>query len=197
MAEDPHAILKQRLREALRGRRRSLAAENPAAAEAAAALAPLGRLPPFQVVAGYHPIGSELDPRPLMARLSEAGATLALPVASDRSRPLVFRAMTGALTPDAFAIPAPPPDAPEVFPDLVIAPLLAFDARGGRLGQGAGHYDRTLAALRRRKSVFVLGLAYADQEVGRVPVEPHDQRLDAILTEMGYREALSDHLKDI
>jgi len=85
-------------------------------------------------------------------------------------------------------IPAPPQEAEAVLPDLVIAPLLAFDRAGGRLGQGAGHYDRAIANLRRCKSVFVLGLAYAGQELPQIPMEPHDQRLDAILTETGYIE---------
>jgi 5-formyltetrahydrofolate cyclo-ligase len=71
---------------------------------------------------------------------------------------------------------------------VVFAPLLAFDRRGGRLGQGGGHYDRTLANLRRMKSVLVIGLAYAGQELHEIPMEPHDQRLDAILTETGYQE---------
>ncbi|HEY9216874.1 MAG TPA: 5-formyltetrahydrofolate cyclo-ligase, partial [Phenylobacterium sp.] len=82
--------------------------------------------------------------------------------------------------------------AAQVAPDLVLAPLLAFDRRGHRLGQGAGHYDRTLANLRAAKPVWVVGLAYAGQEVEEIPAEPHDQRLDAILTETGYIEALKE-----
>ncbi|MFZ3007447.1 MAG: 5-formyltetrahydrofolate cyclo-ligase, partial [Phenylobacterium sp.] len=73
----------------------------------------------------------------------------------------------------------------------VIAPLLAFDRKGGRLGQGGGHYDRTLESLRSSRPVFVLGLAYAGQEVEPMDLDPHDQRLDAILTETGYREVQS------
>ena len=117
---------------------------------------------------------------------------MALPVTLDRETPLVFRLLTQEAEPDAFGIPAPPPTAPEVMPDLVIAPLLAFDRRGGRLGQGGGHYDRTLANLRAAKAVFVLGLGYAGQEVERVPMGPLDQRLDAILTEIGYSEVRKD-----
>jgi 5-formyltetrahydrofolate cyclo-ligase len=64
--------------------------------------------------------------------------------------------------------------------------LLAFDRAGRRLGQGAGHYDRTLASLRARRPVFVLGLAFAGQEIDELPEEAHDQRLDAILTETDY-----------
>jgi len=74
----------------------------------------------------------------------------------------------------------------------VICPLLAFDKAGGRLGQGGGHYDRTIEALRARGPVFVLGLAYAGQEVEALALEPHDQRLDAILTENEYTEVRKD-----
>jgi 5-formyltetrahydrofolate cyclo-ligase len=94
--------------------------------------------------------------------------------------------------PDAFGNPSPPASAPEVFPNLIIAPVLAFDRRGGRVGQGGGHYDRTLEALRARGEVFVLGLAYAGQEIASVPSEAHDQALDAILTETGYIEVRKD-----
>ena len=82
--------------------------------------------------------------------------------------------------------------APQVTPSLVICPLLAFDKAGGRLGRGGGHYDRTIAALRAAGPVFMLGLAYAGQEVDALVMEPHDQRLDAILTENGYTELRKD-----
>ena len=64
--------------------------------------------------------------------------------------------------------------------------MLAFQVDGVRLGQGGGYYDRALEALRARKSVFVLGLAYSGQQVENLPHEAHDQRLDAILTEKEY-----------
>ena len=92
------------------------------------------------------------------------------------------------LEPDAWGVPAPPHVSPEVEPDLVVAPLLAFDRAGRRLGQGAGHYDRALENLRAARTVFVLGLGFAAQEVAELPDEAHDQRLDAILTETGYIE---------
>jgi len=178
------------LRARLRGLRRRLAAETPDGAERAAALAPLDRLPSFQVFSGYVAQGSEIDPRPLMARFAEIGAQSALPFAASREAALEFRAwdLREPLAPDAFGIPAPAPAAEFATPDLVIAPVLAFDRRGGRLGQGAGPYDRILAQLRSATPVFVLGLAYAGQEVDAIPMEPHDQPLDAILTETGYIE---------
>jgi len=181
---------KMGLRQAMRARRRDLARAQPDAAARAAGALPLDRLPAFASFSGYHPMGAELDPRPLMRRLAATGASLTLPAAESPDAPLVFRAwdLADPLSPDAVGVPAPPASARVVAPDLVIAPLLAFDRAGGRLGQGAGHYDRTLANLRAARPVFVLGLAYAGQELDHVPTEPHDQRLDAILTETGYIE---------
>ena len=180
---------KRELRRTLRVLRGRLAAETPdAAARAARALDPT-ILPPFAIVSSYHPVGSELDPGPVARRLCETGARLALPVCEGADRPLLFRIWDplDGLVPDALGVPSPPASALQVRPDLVIAPLLAFDRVGGRLGQGGGHYDRTLAKLRADAPVFVLGLAYAGQELDAVPGEDHDQRLDAILTENGYR----------
>lgn len=178
------------LRVRLRALRRRLAAEVPNAAERAARRLPLERLAPYAVFALYQPMGSELDPRPLLARLQRDSARPALPATAARDAPMTFRLWDPAarLEPDAFGIPAPPPFAPTAAPDLVIAPLLGFDRRGGRLGQGAGHYDRALADLRAQKPVFVIGLAYSGQEMDELPREAHDQRLDAILTETDYIE---------
>jgi 5-formyltetrahydrofolate cyclo-ligase len=131
------------------------------------------------------PQGSEIDPNPLMRRLSAWGKP-SLPAAFSWEEPLEFRLLGDVLEPDAFGIPSPPQEAEAVLPDLVITPLLAFDRQGRRLGQGGGYYDRALEALRARKRVFALGLAYVGQETHGLPDEPHDQRLDAILTESEY-----------
>jgi len=181
---------KAELRARLRALRRRLAAAAPDAAERAAALLPLERLAGLACAAGYFAMGSEIDPTPVCRRLARAGIALALPVAEQLDAPLAFRAWTvgDALVADVAGVPSPLPAAAPARPDLVITPLLAFDRRGGRLGQGGGHYDRTLADLRQRGRVFVLGLAYAGQEIAEIPMEPHDQRLDAILTETGYIE---------
>lgn len=185
---------KTMMRVEMRARRRALAAKAPEAGRRAAAELPLEKLPKFTVVSGYRPQGAEIDPGPLMRRLQAEGARLVLPVAVSRDAPLIFRALDAdtKLIPDAFGIPSPGPDAEALSPDLVIAPTMAFDRTGARLGQGGGHYDRTLENLRKGGRVFVLGLAYAGQEVARVPAEPHDQRLDAILTETGYIEVRKD-----
>lgn len=181
---------KSELRRTLRVRRRQLAAACPDAAQRAAEALPLSKLPAFAIFGGYHAMGAELDPSPLIRRLGATGAMFCLPVSLARDAPLIFRAWEPeqVMIPDAVNVPAPPSSAPQLHPDLVICPLLAFDRSGGRLGQGGGFYDRTLANLRAAKPVFVLGLAYAGQEVEELPTEAHDQRLDAILTETGYIE---------
>jgi len=179
-------LSKPELRARMRNVRRGCAAAAPDAALRAATVLPLERLPAFAVYGGYHALGAELDPRPLIVRLGATGARLALPAAASLRAALEFRAADGELEADGLGIPSPPATAEVLLPDMVIVPLLAFDRRGGRLGQGAGFYDRALASLRALKPVFALGLAYAGQEVEAVPTEPHDQPLDAILTEIGY-----------
>ncbi len=123
---------------------------------------------------------------PTSIRLSEGRR--ALPVVVDRDAALVFRLHEPgeAMAPDALGIAAPTPAAAQVMPDVVFAPVLAFDRRGGRLGQGGGHYDRTIAGLRAAKPVLVVGVAYAGQELPDIPMEPHDEPLDAILTETDF-----------
>ena len=190
---------KDDLRRAMRARRRDLAVLHPDAAEQAAARLPIEALPPFAVVAGYHAVGAELSPWPVLRRLETAGARIVLPVAPEPHAPLLFRAFTPGqpLEPDAARIPAPTGAAEVLTPDLVLAPLIAFDREGYRLGQGGGYYDRTLAGLRQAASgaagrLFVIGLAYAGQEVDRIPADGHDQPLDAILTETGYHRVRRD-----
>ncbi len=187
-SNDPHPTSRPDLRRRLRRRRRALAVAAPQAGEAAARLLPPDALPPVRTFAAYLPTGGEIDPGPLSARLLALGAERLLPRAfEDGSLRFLDAPPEAPLAPDAAGVPAPLPDRPERRPDLVIAPLVGFDRFGGRLGQGGGHYDRALERLRRNGPVFVLGLAYAGQEVDRLALEPHDQTLDAVLTEVGYR----------
>ena len=148
------------------------------------------------VVAVYRASGSEIDPRPLAECLVALGWSLALPATEEIDAAVVFRRWKPGdrLAPDAMGVASPLAAAEEVSPDVVVAPLIAFDRRGGRLGQGAGYYDRTLEAWRRTVDppAFV-GLAFSCQEVDRVPVEGHDQRLDAILTEKEYIAVAKDN----
>lgn len=141
----------------------------------------LARLGP---AAGYWPFGGEIDPRPLMAALAKAGLTIALPRMEARDshpRFLVWED-AGALKPDAYGMLAPPSHAREVTPKMVLTPLLAFDRAGRRLGQGGGHYDRTLAWLKPQGAIAV-GIAFSAQEMPDLPEGPLDQRLDWVVTE--------------
>lgn len=139
------------------------------------------------VVAGYWPLGDEIDPVPLMAALADAGCVLALPVVLGRDLALEFRQWRpgDALVPGPHGTRQPGPQAPVLVPRSLLVPLLAFDARGFRLGYGGGYYDRTLAGLRAKGSVRAIGLAYAAQLVAQLPTDPWDQPMDAILTETG------------
>ena len=142
-------------------------------------------LPKGAIVAGYSPIRSELDPLPLMRRLAEAGATLALPAVTSRGQSLIFRAWAASekLLLGPLGIPEPSPAAAEVVPDLLLVPLAAFDRLGHRLGYGAGYYDYTFSHLRKIKAVTGVGLAFAVQEIKSVPALSHDVALDYVLTE--------------
>jgi 5-formyltetrahydrofolate cyclo-ligase len=180
---------KRALRASMAALRDRLAAEQPDAAERAAAAFPVTTTP--RVVAGTLPMRSELDPRPLMRRLEALGATLALPRAPKRGSPLSFHRWTAQtrFETSRFGVTEPVVETPLVEPDLVLVPLLAFDARGARLGYGGGFYDVTLAALRARSpGLRAIGVAFSGQRVTALPTEPHDQRLDAVLTEAGLTE---------
>lgn len=178
---------KSALRKAASARRAAIAPEARAAAAEAVAERFLAALPivPRVAVSGYWPVGDELDPRPLMTRLHAAGHALLLPVVRGRGRPLLFRrwAPGDALTRGELGIPIPPETVAEGAPGLLIVPLVAYDRAGHRLGQGAGYYDLTIAALRAAGRPVAAGVAFSAQEVEAVPCEAHDQRLDWIVTE--------------
>jgi 5-formyltetrahydrofolate cyclo-ligase len=174
-------------REALKRREDIPADQRAAAAQAlaehAAAIVPR----PGIVVSGYSPLKSEINPLPLMRRCADAGAALALPVVAGRGQPLIMRAWDfgQALGSGVWGIREPQPESPEVYPDVLFVPLLAFDRYGHRIGYGAGYYDMTIARLRALKTVTAIGVAFATQEIDEVPVTPRDARLDLMLTEHG------------
>jgi 5-formyltetrahydrofolate cyclo-ligase len=195
------ASAKTVLRMQMRGLRRAFVKEHPEADWQAGDLVDklliglCGRKPDAGVAALYRASGSEIDPRPLGEALLALGWTLALPASEAVDQPVVFRAWKPGdrLAPDVVGIAAPLASAAELKPDIIVCPLIAFDRAGGRLGQGGGYYDRTIEqarALGRRP--WVVGLGFSIQEVAHVPVEPHDQRLDAILTEKAFIPVAKD-----
>ena len=136
-------------------------------------------------IAGYWPMRSEVDTRPLLAALAERGFTLALPLVADPHLRFLRWRPGEALVRGAFAVEAPPADAEEVRPDLLLLPLARFDPACNRIGYGKGHYDRAIARLTQRKPVRTIGLAFAVQSAEKIPVEGHDVRLDMVVTETG------------
>jgi 5-formyltetrahydrofolate cyclo-ligase len=140
--------------------------------------------PPGAIVAGFWPMGLEIDIRPLLVALHDRGHRIALPVTPKRGQPLHFRAWQPgmALARGPMGTSQPRPEAKALVPDWLLVPLLAFDRAGRRLGYGGGYYDRTLAAL---PGATAIGTAFATQEVDEVPAGPEDALLTAIVTERG------------
>jgi 5-formyltetrahydrofolate cyclo-ligase len=177
---------KAALRRDAAARRDALPADMRKAAAEAIAARPLPlSVTPHVIVAGFMPLKSEINPLPLMQKLRDAGARLALPAIAGRGRPLIMRAWEfgAALDRGQWGIREPKPDAPEVDPDILLVPLLAFDRAGYRIGYGAGYYDMTLNRLRGFKEVTAIGIAFAAQEVPKVPATPRDAPLDLVLTD--------------
>jgi 5-formyltetrahydrofolate cyclo-ligase len=178
--------LKKAIRRDAVARRDALpAAERATAAETIAARPFPIAIKPGMVVSGFSSLKSEINPVPLMRRLADQGARLALPVVHRRGKPLIMRAWSFGEPLDlgVWGIREPKADAPEVAPDILIVPLLAFDRTGNRIGYGAGYYDMTIAKLRAMKPMVAIGIAFAVQEIAEVPVTSRDARLDLVLTE--------------
>lgn len=149
-------------------------------------------LPDACCVSGFWPIRSEIDPRPLMLSLEQRGGKLCLPAVLD-AQTIEFRAMSFAdvLVETGFGTLGPTRDAAIVDPDVMLMPLAAFDAFGGRIGYGAGYYDRAIAALHHKnKFPLLIGVAFDLQRVDQIAQEPHDVALNYILTETGLKAAL-------
>ncbi len=141
-----------------------------------------------RIVALYVAVGSEVNPAPLAAGILDLGAGIALPRVSGRDVLMTFhRWSPGApLERAAFGFQQPFLSAEAVTPDLIIVPLLGFDAKLNRLGQGAGHYDRYFSS---NPNSLKIGLAWSSQEVPALEAEPWDVPLDAMLTERGWIDA--------
>lgn len=186
------------LRAEMKKRRTALAVANPIAGESVAqhavdALDASGWPTKPAIVAGYWPIQSEISPFPLMEAFADRGFMLALPclVADGDSFRMVFRRFRigDRLITGPFDILQPDEGLEEVDPDIVLMPLLAFTASGQRLGYGGGYYDRAIAALRGRKAIQAIGIAFSAQQLAEIPFEVHDQALDGIYTDQGVIEA--------
>jgi len=135
----------------------------------------------------YFPIHHELDTAPLIDELRARNISVALPIISSNNAPLIFRIWEKDqdLIKGKHNIPVPPQSASSAEPSIIIAPLIAFDKSGNRLGYGGGYYDRTLAHYRSQKDILFVGYAFGAQGVDVLPTDPLDQPLDWIITERG------------
>jgi 5-formyltetrahydrofolate cyclo-ligase len=186
MSALPSGHSKSDLRTAALAARDALTIEQRAAAAQAIATRGLPiEITNGMIVSAYSPIRSEIDPVPLMRALAGQGAQLALPAVMARGKSLAFRAWSpnDRLMLGPLGILEPSPAAAEMIPDIMLVPLAAFDRLGHRIGYGAGHYDFTLAHLRKVKPIAAIGLAFAAQEIETVPALSHDVALDYVLTE--------------
>jgi len=141
------------------------------------------------IVGGFWPLPGEINILHLLGACHDTGHKLSLPCTPRAGKPLTFREWTPSdtLKKGSFNTQEPYPYEAEAYPNLVLIPLLAFTKNGERLGYGGGFYDRTLEMLRARGKIFACGVAYAGQEAASLPTEPHDECLDGILTETGFR----------
>jgi 5-formyltetrahydrofolate cyclo-ligase len=144
-----------------------------------------------KVFSAYWPIKGEPDLRPLMAELHAAGVRVCLPIVEQKAAPLVFRRWTPTtrMVRGDWNIPVPPRDAASLTPDISLAPLMGWDAEGFRLGYGGGYFDRTLAAA--DPAPFTIGTGFQSARLATIFPQPHDKRLDAIVTQAGI-QYLSD-----
>jgi 5-formyltetrahydrofolate cyclo-ligase len=186
-AAETHALKANLRREAVARRKQAHAAHPHAGLALMQHFKQAIEVPAGVAVSGFWPMGEEIDIKPLLAQLHASGHRVGLPVVVKKGEPLIFRHWHPgmALVAGGFGTEVPPPSAPELEPDVLIVPLLAFDAEGYRLGYGGGFYDRTLDKLRTGSAAdpLAVGVSYSAQHVARVPRDDFDQPLDWIVTE--------------
>jgi 5-formyltetrahydrofolate cyclo-ligase len=146
-------------------------------------MAPL--LAPGKILAGYIAKDSEANPSSLLTAAHEAGCEIALPHVTGKSAPMRFLRWSpgDALVSGPFGLLQPPDNAPPCQPDIALVPLIAFDSRLMRLGQGAGHYDRVLSIL---DNTLAIGIAWSVQMAPALLTDPWDVPMDAVLTEQSW-----------
>lgn len=179
-------IDKNSLRAGLMARRLAIAAEIAEAAAGSLAGYLLEIIPDGAKVAGYCAMCGEIQVNTALAKLAARGNKTALPVVVKPSKILKFLDASTDLPLIAgeFGVSCPQPHLPEIIPDVVIVPMLGFDADGNRLGYGGGYYDATIRHLRAgNKRVRIIGVAYNMQKSENIPVEPHDEKMDMVVTE--------------
>jgi len=162
-----------------------------AGARAAALFLDAIPLSPASVIAAYWPLDEEFDCRPLLEALLQTGHAIAMPVVAGPKQPLIFRNWKpgDAMAETSFGIMEPLAEAGDVQPDLVVTPLVAYNAQGFRLGYGGGYYDHTLRALRQSApDLLAVGLGFSAQVMAELPCDDSDKPLDWLVHERGVQK---------
>ena len=179
---------KKMLRKVALAKRAELARACPDFSRQIAAWADALLASPGAMVSGYIAMGDEANPAQLITALQTRGCEIAYPLVH-RGQPLTFHVPVEGehWIKSSFGVMEPRPDWPLAHPTLLLVPLLAFDKDGYRLGYGGGYYDRTLAQFRTERSITAIGIAFAGQEINRLPRDARDEPLDGMVTEAGFR----------
>ena len=137
-----------------------------------------------RIAGGYAPLPHEISPLPALRAAAARGTLIAFPAFTDHQSH--FRFLAGdPVEAGPWSVLQPPLDAPHVFPDLVLMPLVAVDRRGNRLGQGKGHYDRVAGELRQHGALLI-GVGWAVQRLDtEIPDDPWDLPLDGFASPEG------------
>ncbi|MFM9887184.1 MAG: 5-formyltetrahydrofolate cyclo-ligase [Burkholderiales bacterium] len=181
------------IRRALRAARRGIspASRREAALAAARALATTGWLRPGRRLSGYLATAEEFDCAPLLEAARRHGMQLFVPQIAARRQPAMrFAPLTPPLRRNRYGLlePASARTLAGAWMDVVLLPLVGFDAKGGRLGMGAGFYDRALSFRRRRshwRGPRLIGVGFEVQRIEAIPMQTWDVHLDGVLTERG------------
>lgn len=170
----------------LRARMRSLRDEFAMTIGGAIAPTPalLARFQPGLTISSYIPVGSEADPSAVAFAAAARGCTIVLPHVNSRESPVRFHVWNAGepLIAGPLGLQQPSPDAADAEPDIILTPLLAFDADLNRLGQGAGHYDRVFERL---PAAWRIGIAWSVQRIAALNTDPWDVPLHGVVTETG------------
>jgi 5-formyltetrahydrofolate cyclo-ligase len=183
---------KATLREEARARRAALARVHVDIAARLAEHADALGIAEGSVIGGYMALKDEADPARLLERFAAKNCLIAFPRVKSKDAPLAFHiahAETDFVS-GAFGVREPRAESPAATPNVLLVPLLAFDAAGHRLGYGGGFYDRSLHVLRAEGTLTAIGIGFAGQEIPAIPGQHHDQRLDMVVTELGVRRFL-------
>jgi 5-formyltetrahydrofolate cyclo-ligase len=189
---DATAAAKSVVRERHLARRRSRSDAERAAAATATATALLQGLAGIRTFAAYVPDAIEPGHGRIPAVFTRLGARVLLPVIPQEGRELAWAVDTGRLAPGRFGLlePVGPRLGPTAIGTaaVVVVPALAVSRDGVRLGRGGGYYDRALRHA--RPDAVLVALVFDDELVDDLPVEPHDRRVDAVVTPSGGWQAL-------